>query len=117
MKYYERDLTIFKVNDNRDFDPMVSQIYRAAIQLDKAYSVASCNTSHRLCKIDDKQSINFLMSLFLMEPPILSLKPIYPCGVLGQVRYLIISIPEFCLLPYFYQFITLFSALPRKINS
>ena len=85
MKYYERDLTTFKLikrtlNDNRDtphFDQMVSQIYRAAIQLDKANFVASCNTSHRLCKIDDKQSINFLMSLFLMEPPILSLKPIY----------------------------------------
>ena len=26
----------------------------------------------------------------------------FPCGFLGQVWYLIVSIPELCLLPYFY---------------
>ena len=25
----------------------------------------------------------------------------FPCGVLGQVWYLIVSIPDLCLLPYF----------------
>ena len=26
----------------------------------------------------------------------------FPCGVLGQVWYLIVLIPDLCLLPYFY---------------
>ena len=27
----------------------------------------------------------------------------FPCGVLGQVSYLIVSLPDFCLLTYFEQ--------------
>ena len=27
----------------------------------------------------------------------------YPCGILGQVGYLIVSIPDLCLLSYFYK--------------
>ena len=32
----------------------------------------------------------------------------FPCGILGQVWYLIVSIPDFCRLPYFIWLCTIF---------
>ena len=38
----------------------------------------------------------------------------FPCGVSGQVWYLIVSIPDFCLLPYFYIIIFILDPILRS---
>ena len=43
---------------------------------------------------------NFLAFLYVMFSCVCFLSS-FPCGVLGQVWYFIVSIPDLCLLPYF----------------
>ena len=43
---------------------------------------------------------NFLALLYVMFSCVFVN---FPCGVLGQVWYLIVLIPDLCLLPYFYE--------------
>ena len=41
----------------------------------------------------------------------------FPCGVQGQVWYLIVSIPYLCLFPYFVTAVDRFSAPPNRVDS
>ena len=45
------------------------------------------------------ERVNFLALLYVMFSCVFVT---FPCGVLGQVRYIIVPIPDICLLTYFF---------------